>query len=36
MVRVRVVLGDFYYGSGSDYKCGFKIYLSGELNNIYL
>ena len=34
MVRVRVVLGGFYYGSGNDYKCAFKIYLSGELNNI--
>ena len=36
MVRFRVVLRGFYYGSGSDYKCGLKIYLSGELNNIYL
>ena len=25
-----------YYGYGNDYKCGFKIYMSGELNNIYL
>ena len=24
MVRVMVVLGGFYYGSGSDYKCGLK------------
>ena len=24
MVRVRVVLGGFYYGSGSDYKCVLK------------
>ena len=36
MVRVRVVLDGFYYWSGSYYKCGLKIYLSGELNNIYL
>ena len=37
MVRVRVVLWGYYYGSGSDYKCGLKyIYLSGEINNIYL
>ena len=36
MVRIRVVLGGFYYGSGNDYKYGLKIYLSGELNNIYL
>ena len=36
MVRIRVVLGGFYYGSGNDYKYGSKIYLSGELNNIYL
>ena len=24
MVRVRVVLGGFYYGSGNDYKYGLK------------
>ena len=36
MVRVRVVLGGFYYGSGNDYKEGLKIHLSGELNNINL
>ena len=24
MVRVGVVLGDFYYGSGKDYKCGLE------------
>ena len=35
MVRVRVVLCIFYYGSGSYYKCGSKIYFSGKLN-IYL
>ena len=27
MVRVRVVLGGFYYWSGSDYKYGLKIYI---------
>ena len=36
MVRIRVVLGGFYYGSGNYYKYGLKIYLSGELSNIYL
>ena len=36
MVRIRVVLGGFYYGSGNDYKYSLKIYLPGELNNIYL
>ena len=25
MVRVRVVLGAFYYGSESDYKCGLNL-----------
>ena len=24
MVRIRVVLGGFYYGSGNDYKYGLK------------
>ena len=24
MVRVRMVLGGFYYGSGHDYNCGLK------------
>ena len=34
MVRVRVVLGAFYYGSGSDYKYGLKIYLSRDSESI--
>ena len=36
MVRVMVVLGGFYYGSGSDYKCELKYIFVWELNNIYL
>ena len=27
MVRIRVVLGGFYYGSGNDYKYLFKKYI---------
>ena len=34
--EIMVVLGGFYYGSGSYYQCGFKIYLSAELKHIYI
>ena len=27
MVRIRVVLGGFYYGSGNNYKYGLKKYI---------
>ena len=30
MVRVQVVLVGFYYGSGSDYKCGLKYICLGS------
>ena len=30
MVRVRVVLGGFYHGPGSDYKCGLKYICLGS------
>ena len=31
MVRIRVVLVGFYYGSGNDYKYGFKIIFVWEV-----